>query len=128
MEVHPVVMHAVGAVRHRAGLEVRSVSAQVHATLGTVAASTAIGDERRHHVVAWNQVDHARADVLDDTGALVTGAHRDVAAVAAVEDVDVAVAQAAGDVAHQHLVGLRLVDLHVDDLVAARALEQHCGT
>ena len=74
------------------------------------------------------QVDDPGPDLLDDTGALVTGAHRHVAAVAAVEDVDVAVAQPAGDVAHQHLVGLRLVDLDVDDLVAARALEQHCGT
>ncbi|GEM_PF-2881466 len=36
-------------------------------------------------------------------------------------------AQPAGDVAHEHLVGLRVVALDIDHLVAARALEQHRG-
>jgi len=79
---------------------------------------------------AHRRVNHRRdpgPDHLDDAGALVPGAEGQRPHVAAVQEVDVAVAQPTGDVAHEHLVGLRVVDLDVDHLVAARVLEQQRG-
>ena len=67
------------------------------------------------------------SDRFDDAGALVAAAERHRARVVAGQEVHVAVAEPAGDVADEHLVVLGFVDVDLDDLVAAGALAQHSG-
>ena len=65
--------------------------------------------------------DPQRGDIgahrLDDAGAFVAEHERPIEreAAAAVDDVQVAVADAGGDGAHQHLAAPRLVDVHLLD-------------
>jgi hypothetical protein len=128
VQVLALVVHPVGAVEHGTTLELGAEAAEVRAARRAVPASAAAGDERGDDVIARLQVGDADADLFDDAGPFVPRAERHRSRVGSCQHVDVAVAQAAGHVAHEHLVLLGLVDIDVDDLVAPRDLEQDCGS
>ena len=69
------------------------------------------------HVIAHPQRGDIGAHRLDDAGALVAEHERAIhrEAAVAVDHVQVAVTDAGGDGAHQHLAAPRLVDLHLLD-------------
>ena len=89
---------------------------------GAEAAVAADGQERADDVVARLDARDARADLLDDAGALVAADDREARHDVAVAEVLVGVAQPGGHPADQHLALLGLVELELDDLpVAARS-------
>ena len=117
---------AVGQVP--APLLVADRHAAVGARAPAVDALAALRREQRHDVVARADERDAVADALDHARALVAEHARRVAGrVGAGGGVQVGVADAAGDEAHEHLAGLRLreVDL-LDDQRLAEFLED-CG-
>ena len=85
----------------------------------------ALRREQRHDVVARADQRDAVADALDDARALVPEHARRVAGrVGAGGGVEVGVADAAGDEAHEHLAGLRLLEVELlDDERLAEFLE-----
>jgi len=76
-------------------------------------------------VIAGSEADDARANLLDNAGAFVPRAHREWTGVAAIEVMNIAVAQSARNITNENLMRFWFVDLNVDDLVTARAFEQH---
>ena len=92
-----------------------------------VAAGAAVGDERADHVVAGLDPGDARADLLDDPGALVAEHHRQPGLEVAVRDVHVGVAQPGVGVADQHLAVLRAVEVEFLDLDRLAGLVDDCG-
>ena len=102
--------------------------AQIRAVAQTVDALAALRREERHDVVAGRQRRDALADVLDDAGALVTEHGRGVAGrIGARRGVEIGVADAAGDEAHQHLSGARLGQLELPDRERSPELLEHRG-
>ena len=98
---------AVGQVAE--ALLVADRDAAVRARALAVHALPALRGEQRHDVVARLHERHAGADPLDDARALVPEhAGRVARGVGARRGVEVGVADAARDEAHQHLAGLRL--------------------
>ena len=100
----------LGARDDAAGADVRMAAQALRA--GAAEAGQA-GD----HVIAHPQRGDIGAHRLDDAGALVAEHERAIEreAAVAVDHVQVAVADAGGDGAHQHLAAPRLVDLHLLD-------------
>ena len=76
-------------------------------------------------MIAGSEADDARANLLDNSGAFVPRAHREWTGVAAIEVMNIAVAQSARNITNENLMRFWFVDLNVDDLVTARAFEQH---
>jgi hypothetical protein len=74
-------------------------------------------------VIARHEADNAGANLFDDARAFVARTHREWTGVAAVEEMNVAVTQAARHIANENLMRFWFVDLNVYDLVTARAFE-----
>jgi hypothetical protein len=74
-------------------------------------------------VIAGSEASDAGANLFDDAGTFVTSAHREWTSVAAVEEMNIAVAQAARHIANENLMRFWFIDLNVDDLVSAWAFE-----
>ena len=91
-----------------------------------VAAGAAVRDERADDVVADLDPRDARADLLDDPGALVAEHHRQPGLEVAVRDVHVGVAQAGVRVADQHLALPGPVEVELLDLDRLAGLVHDC--
>ena len=86
--------------------------AEVRAVAAAVDALAALRREERDDVIAGRERRDALADLLDDAGALVPEHGRRVAGrIGARGGVEIGVADAAGDEAHEHLAGARLGQL-----------------
>ena len=95
---------------------------------GTAAlALAARGHEREHDVVAGPHALDAGPDLGHDARRLVADHERQRLGQVAVDDVQVAVTDAAGRDPHEHLSGLRRRQLDVEDLDGATRLPQHGG-
>jgi hypothetical protein len=97
------------------GVARRAVGTEVRLPGQALVALAAVDGEAGDHVVARLDVGHVRADRLDDTRGLVAEDGGRGEGVVAVDEVQVAVADAGADGADEHLVGERLVDLHLFD-------------
>jgi hypothetical protein len=74
-------------------------------------------------MIAGNEAGDSRANLFNDSGAFVAGAHWERTGVAAIEVMDIAMAQSARDVTNENLMRFWFVDLNVYDLVTAWAFE-----
>ena len=74
-------------------------------------------------MIAGGEAGNARADLFDDAGTFVPSAHWERTGVAAIEVMDIAMAQSARDVTNQNLMRLWFVNLNVDDLVTTWTFE-----
>ena len=102
--------------------------AAVRSPAAAMDAVAALGREERHDVVARPERGHAVADLLDDSGALVTEhARRVPGRVGARGGVEVGVADPAGDEPHERLAGLRLGELELLDDERLTELLEHRG-
>ncbi len=101
----PVQREAAAAVGHQpAVLAAADRLAQVGAVGTAILAHAALGHVQRDHVIARAHAGHADADLLDHAGAFLAQDHRERRlGIGAGQGDLVAVADAAGDHAHQHL-------------------------
>jgi hypothetical protein len=96
-----------------------------------LAALAAIGRDAGRDEVALADPAHVLADRLDDAGGLVAEHGRQRGRQVAHDHVVVAVAQAAGEHAHPHLVGIGAVETHIFDRQSADLAKDssfHWGT
>src|SRR5207302_8538551 len=109
-----VLAEARGAVEHEPARAVAQ-RAQRRLAADAVAAPAAGGDVARADVIADLHRLDAGSDLLHDPGRLVTKHHRQRMRIVAGDDVQVAVADAVGLPAHQHLVRAGIEHLDVLD-------------
>jgi hypothetical protein len=79
------------------------------------------------HVITGLELRHVRSDGLDDAGGLVAQDRGGRELIVAVDEVQVAVAHAAGDRAHEHLAADGLRDLDVLDRQGLVGTVENCG-
>jgi len=79
-------------------------------------------------MIAGSEGTDPGANGLDHSGSFMTSAKRQWTNVIASKEMNITVAEAARDVAHKHLMGPRLIDIDVDNFVAARTLKQDSGS
>lgn len=79
-------------------------------------------------MIAGSEGTDPGANRLDHTGSFMTSAERQWTNVIASKEMNIAVAKAARDVADEYLMGPRLIDIDVDNFVAARTLKQDSGS
>src|SRR3954451_5128716 len=124
-DVLAVGVHPEGPVGQAAVEDRRAEVADVGVPRRAEAAVPAHGQERRDHVVALLDARHARADLLDDAGALVAADDREARHDVAVAQVLIGVTQARGHPADQHLPLFGLVEVELRDLPIAAFAPQH---
>ena len=74
-------------------------------------------------MIARREAGNTRADLFDDAGTFVTSAHRERTSMAAIEVMNIAVAQPARNITNENLMRLWFVDLNVNDLVSTWTFE-----
>jgi hypothetical protein len=74
-------------------------------------------------MIAGNEADDSRANLFDDSRAFVARAHWERTGMAAVEVMNIAMAQSARNITNENLVSFRFVNLNVNDLVTTWAFE-----
>ena len=109
-----VAVEAARAVLHR-GVVPADVLAEVQLPARTLTAVAAIGEPRQEDVIPRLQSVHARSHLLDDAGALVPQHDGKLGRVDPLGDVEVGVADTARRHPHEHLAGLRRVELELLD-------------
>ena len=105
------------AVFEHSGADRGGVRAQLDLTSYAHVATSARRPEGQDYLVAGGQVAHAGSEVGDDAGRLVPADRRHRKRQAAIDDVQVGVADAAVGNLDQYLAGLRSFDLDVVDHV-----------
>ena len=105
------------AAQQRAGRVRRGAAIAWQPAVGRARrAPAAARQERRHDAVAHRAVGHALPDRLDDAGRLVLEQHGHGPRPPAVDDREIAVAQAGGLDADEQLTGVRRIELELDEL------------